>query len=48
MINCKWIYRFGANPGAWTGGFVPPSPVLALGRRSGRVPALPYPPPRLA
>jgi hypothetical protein len=30
------------------GGFLPPSPVLALGRRSGRVPALPYPPPRLS
>ena len=28
------------------GGFLPPSPVLALGLRSGRVPALPYPPPR--
>jgi hypothetical protein len=44
--NCKWIYRFRANPGRPWGGIVPPSPVLAPGRRSGRVPALPYPPPR--
>jgi hypothetical protein len=29
------------------GGIVPPAPVLALGRRSGRVPAWPSPPPRL-
>src|SRR5271167_4198260 len=46
--NCEWIYRFGANPGTAVGRFLPPSPVLALGRRSGRVPALPYPPPRLS
>ncbi len=46
--NCNWIYRFRANPGRPWGGIVPPSPVLAPGRRSGRVPALPYPPPRSA
>ena len=45
--NCKWIYRFGANPGMPRGGAQPPTPVLAPGLRSGRVPALPYPPPRL-
>jgi hypothetical protein len=45
--DCKWIYRFRANPGKPAGGIVPPSSVLAPGRRSGRVPALPYPPPRL-
>src|SRR4051812_36590499 len=44
--DCEWIYRFRANPGRPWGGIVPPSPVLAPGRRSGRVPALPYPPPR--
>jgi hypothetical protein len=45
--DCEWIYRFRANPGRPWGGIVPPSPVLAPGRRSGRVPALPYPPPTL-
>src|SRR3954452_21447530 len=44
--DCEWIYRFQANPGRPWGGIVPPSPVLAPGRRSGRVPALPYPPTR--
>ena len=44
--NCEWIYRFWANPGRPWGGFVPPSPVLAPESCSGRVPALPYPPPR--
>jgi hypothetical protein len=34
-------------PGCEGGGIVPPPPVLAPGRRSGRVPALPYPPPGL-
>jgi hypothetical protein len=47
MINCDWIYRFGANPGVVDGRLRAALPVLALGRRSGRVPALPYPPPRL-
>ena len=28
--NCKWIYRFGANPGMAVGGILPPYPVLAL------------------
>ena len=37
---------FGPIPEGRRGGIVPPSPVLAPGRRSGRVPALPYPPPR--
>jgi hypothetical protein len=45
--DCKWIYRFGANPGMSRGGIVPPPRSWYLGRRSGRVPALPYPPPRL-
>jgi hypothetical protein len=47
MINCEWTYRFGANPGVMDGRLRAALPVLALGRRSGRVPALPYPPPRL-
>jgi hypothetical protein len=44
----EWIYRVWANPGTGKpmGGILPPCAVLALGRRSGRVPALPYPPPR--
>ena len=29
--NCKWIYRFPANPGMPRGGIVPPTPVLAPG-----------------
>ena len=45
--DCEWIYRFGANPGMPRGGVLPPTPVLAPEPRSGRVPALPYPPPRL-
>ena len=45
--DCGWIYRFGANPGKPESGIVPLLPVLAPGTRSGRVPALPYPPPRL-
>ncbi len=44
--DCDRIYPFRANPGRPWGGIVPLSPVLAPGRRSGRVPALPYPPPR--
>jgi hypothetical protein len=40
FIACRPI------PGTPRGGFLPPAPVLALSRRSGRVPALPYPPPR--
>ena len=44
--NCQWIYRFQANPGMPRGGVLPPTPVLAPGSASGRVPALPYPPPR--
>jgi hypothetical protein len=47
LENCQWIYRVAANPGMPRGGVLPPAPVLAPGRRSGRVPALPYPPPRL-
>ena len=31
--NCKWIYRFPANPGMPGGGIVPPTPVLAPGSR---------------
>ena len=27
--NCKWIYRFQANPGMPRGGVLPPTPVLA-------------------
>ncbi len=27
--DCKWIYRFGANPGMPRGGILPPTPVLA-------------------
>ncbi len=41
-----WIYRIWANPGRPWGGIVPPFPVLAPEWRSGRVPALPYPPPK--
>ncbi len=33
-------------PGMPRGGVLPPIPVLRLGWRLGRVPALPYPPPR--
>ena len=44
--NCNWIYRIRANPGMPRGGIVPPTPVLAPGSALGRVPALPYPPPR--
>ena len=46
LEDCLWIYRIEANPGMPRGGILPPAPVLAPGRRSGRVPALPYPPPR--
>ena len=45
--DCKWIYRFRTNPGMPRGGIVPPSPVLAPGSASGRVPALPDLPSRL-
>jgi hypothetical protein len=34
------------HPGRGKGGIVPPLPLWPLGRRSGRSPALPYPPPR--
>jgi hypothetical protein len=44
--NCEWIYRYGANPGKPGSGIVPLFRSWPLGRRSGRVPALPYPPPR--
>jgi hypothetical protein len=36
--NCKWIYRFPANPGMPRGGIVPPSPVLAPGSALGSRP----------
>ena len=39
------IYRFPARMAAGRGGFAPPA-IPALDRRSGRVPALPYPPSR--
>jgi len=42
--DCEWIYRFWANPGRPWGGIVPPLRSWPLSRRSGRVPALPYPP----
>src|SRR3954471_22808936 len=45
--DCKWIYRFRANPGRPWGGIVPPSPVLAPGRRSGAAPRCPILPPGL-
>ena len=44
--NWEWIYRFLANPGMPRGGIVPPPTGLGPGSASGRVPALPYPPPR--
>ena len=44
--SSEWIYRFGANPGKPGSGIVPLLRSWPLGRRSGRVPALPYPPPR--
>src|SRR5271157_4309389 len=43
---CCWIYRFGTNRGEPWGGPCRPPRSWSLGRRSGRVPALPYPPPR--
>jgi hypothetical protein len=36
--NCKWIYRFGANPGMPRGGVLPPTPVLAPGSALGARP----------
>ena len=36
--DCKWIYRFWANPGMPRGGIVPPSPVLAPGSALGSRP----------
>jgi hypothetical protein len=33
--NCKWIYRFLANPGMPRGGVLPPTPVLAPGSALG-------------
>src|SRR5271165_6982528 len=33
--DCKWIYRFRANPGRPWGGIVPSSPVLAPGPALG-------------
>src|SRR5512135_151075 len=36
--NCKWIYRFPANPGMPRGGIVPPTPVLAPGSALGSRP----------
>src|SRR5262249_53423630 len=36
--NCKWIYRFRANPGMPRGGIVPPTPVLAPGSALGSRP----------
>jgi len=38
------IYRFRARMAAERGGFAPPPPFRPLSRRSGRFPALPYPP----
>src|SRR5271157_2795225 len=35
--NCKWIYRFWANPGMPRGGVLPPTPALALGSPTPRV-----------
>src|SRR5271157_3799585 len=35
--NCKWIYRFWANPGMPRGGVLPPTPVLAPGSPTPRV-----------
>src|SRR5271157_5254535 len=34
--NCKWIYRFSANPGMPRGGVLPPTPVLAAGSPTPR------------
>src|SRR5271157_1676994 len=34
--NCKWIYRFSANPGMPRGGVLPPTPVLAPGSPTPR------------
>ena len=45
--DCEWIYRFGANPGPGDRAASCRPSGLGPGRRSGRVPALPYPPPRL-
>ena len=36
--NCKWIYRFRANPGMPRGGVLPPTPVLAPGSALGARP----------
>lgn len=36
--------RFRARMAAERGGFAPPAPFRPLSRRSGRFPALPYPP----
>src|SRR5580700_8739868 len=36
--NCKWIYRFRANPGMPRGGILPPAPVLAPGSALGSRP----------
>jgi len=46
MVN--GFIALGPIPDRPWGRFLPPSPVLALGRRSGCVAALPYPPPRLS
>jgi len=46
MVN--GFITLGPIPDWLWGGFLSPSPVLALGRRSGRVPALPYPLPKLS
>src|SRR5271157_2954367 len=35
--NCKWIYRFWANPGMPRGGVLPPTPDLAPGSPTPRV-----------
>ena len=45
--DCKWIYRFRANPGMPRGGIVPPSPVLAPGSALGSRPRVALSPSRL-
>ena len=48
LRNCQGIYRWVAIPGCRGAASCRPPRFWPLGRRSGRVPALPYPPPRSA